>query len=264
MSRVLQLSDLHVRARHNARENRRLRRVVRWIRQKHGDRPHVILSGDITHNGAEREYANALEILRPLREDGFPIVSCPGNHDVGPLGNSFSVAARVYFQQYILGQLMGIPAAAEPNDILDRYYPMVTPLGDATLIGLDSAHREDYLASGRLGAAQLARLDVALNEVAPGNQVLVYVHHHPFMRGRSMRMRDGDQLLAAIAGRVELLCFGHRHEWDQLSGEHQVPIICASGKTTKPVPRKGLRYYEFKLGEGGPRYRWRVIPTRWK
>lgn len=263
MSKVLQLSDLHVRRRTNARENKRLRKIVGWIRRRYANaRPHVILSGDITHNGTEAEYENAVEILSPLRADGFSIVSCPGNHDVGPLGNSFSTAARVYFQQYILGELMGIAEARTASDILDQYYPMVTPLPDAVMVGLDSAHREDYLASGRLGTAQIAKLKTALAEIPDTKRVLVYVHHHPFIRGRMMRIIDGDALLNAIGGKADLLCFGHRHTWEFWRDHHGVSVICASGKTTKPIRGKGLRFYEFEIGEAVPRVHKRIVPPR--
>lgn len=263
MSTVIQLSDLHVSRRKAAAENRRLQRIVGWLRKRYAaNRPHVILSGDITNNGSEVEYHNAVEILAPLRDDGFPLVTCPGNHDVGPAGNSFSIAARVYFQQYMLGKLMGIDAATTASHVLDEYYPMVTQLDDAVLIGLDSAHQEDHLASGRVGAKQRAALCAELAQVPAGKRTLIYVHHHPFVHGRAMRMIDGKELLDDLAGKVDVLCFGHKHKWKTWVNEHNIPIVGASGKTTKRVPHKGFRFFEFKVGGGAPSVAKRYAPFR--
>jgi 3',5'-cyclic AMP phosphodiesterase CpdA len=263
--RCVLLSDIHVGRRRGDRDNLALKRIVRHLCGAYpvDARPQVILSGDVTNNGSEAEFANALEILAPLRDAGFPIVACPGNHDVGPLGNSFAASSRVYFQQYVVGELMGVAAAKTASDVMDDLYPRVTPVDGGLLIGLDSAHQEDFLAAGRIGEAQLAKLRTILRERAPGTTTLVYVHHHPFLWGPQMAMVDADALMDALRDQVDVLCFGHKHRWGRWMNRAGIRLVLASGKATK-LRRRPRRheYWEVTVKPGSVSWSRRKVSPR--
>lgn len=262
--RCVVLSDLHVHRRPKAGENLTLQRVVAHLRQHYarGTRPHVIITGDLTDNGAEEEYHRVVALLRPLVEDGFTLAPCPGNHDAGLKGNSFMTSARVDFQRHVLGELMGIARARSSSDRMDELYPLVTRGSDAVLVGLDTANREGMLASGRVGRHQLERLREIVAEHDPDKGLLVYLHHHPFERRRSMRVEDADALLDALDGRADALCFGHRHEWGKWPGYRNIGVVLASGKSTKHKRRRGPWYWEVTVGGGAPRWARRSVPRR--
>ncbi|MCA9661051.1 MAG: metallophosphoesterase [Myxococcales bacterium] len=263
--RCVLLSDLHVSRRPGARDNRALARIVAHLRRAYpvDARPQVILSGDVTNNGSEAEFEAALELLAPLRDAGFPIVACPGNHDVGPLGNSFAASSRVYFQQYVVGELMGVAAAKTASDVMDDLYPLVTPVDGGLLIGLDSAHQEDFLAAGRIGEAQLAKLRERLSERAPGTTTLVYVHHHPFLWGPQMAMIDADRLMEVLRDQVDVLCFGHKHSWGRWTDRDGIRLILASGKATKRERRpRRYEYWEVTVQTGSVSWSRRKVSPR--
>ena len=50
----------------------------------------IILSGDLTLNGARQSHADLVEILRPLTEAGIRVLALPGNHDTNTAGYRFT------------------------------------------------------------------------------------------------------------------------------------------------------------------------------
>lgn len=50
----------------------------------------VILSGDLTLNGAPQSHRELAELLRPLRDAGIPVLVMPGNHDTGSTAYRFT------------------------------------------------------------------------------------------------------------------------------------------------------------------------------
>jgi hypothetical protein len=63
---------------------------------------------------------------------------------------------------------------------------------------------------------------------AAGIPKLVYLHHHPFERGFGLELIDSVKFLDCIANRVDVLCFGHRHEQRILGALHGVPHVVAA------------------------------------
>ena len=108
---------------------------------------------------------------------------------------------------------------------------------------LDTANREDHLASGRVGERQLASLRTALAGIAADVPIVVYMHHHMFQWVHSMRLWDSEALSAVLGGRANLLCFGHKHQsrvWgpgSKRSRETGIDLIVSSGQSTAPKRR---------------------------
>ena len=181
----------------------------------------IIITGDLTDDGASFEYRRLEKFLNSLNGR---VNFTPGNHDLGIRGNLFS------------------PASAEAFDALswrvqDHLWtakkPMVRVFGEpgnrVTLIGLNSCLMTESIwdyAQGEIGRAQLAMLDTELNQ-AEGVKILT-LHHHPFFDSPTMRLTDADKLMAMIAGRVDVLLFGHRHEEANYGGKHGIPHILAA------------------------------------
>lgn len=55
----------------------------------------VIISGDLTLNGALTSHTALAEILSPLREAGIKVLLMPGNHDIGSAGYRFTAGDPV-------------------------------------------------------------------------------------------------------------------------------------------------------------------------
>lgn len=50
----------------------------------------VIISGDLTLNGAARSHVDLVELLHPLTEKGIQVLALPGNHDTNTAGYHFT------------------------------------------------------------------------------------------------------------------------------------------------------------------------------
>lgn len=174
----------------------------------HDLRPnHVVLTGDLVNLALPAEFAAAAAWLHEL---GLPewITVVPGNHDaLVPLAWRESLA---HWAEYMTAD--GSPAAEEPS------FPVLRRRGEMALIGLSSAHpTAPLLSRGRLGAAQLDRLEAQLT--ALGRQGLcrvVLLHHAPLPETEPWRKRlaDGGRLVEVLrrAG-AELVLHGHVHRF---------------------------------------------------
>jgi len=170
---LLQISDTHLGADwEGADPDQSLRRAVAAILAL-GDRPDALLvSGDLTQNGAPAEYARLRELLAPL--DLEPHV-LPGNHDLrGPLREAF-----------------GLPGSGEEPA------SHVVDLGPLRLVCLDSI--VPGAEGGALDEGRIEWLDATLAE-EPRRPTVVAMHHPPL---RS-EMPGFERIALAAAGREAL------------------------------------------------------------
>ncbi len=241
-STILHLSDLHVQARADHPHNRRLGGLVaRIVADYRAVQPIVIITGDLVDDGERAQYRELLRLLRPIKDAGLKILAAPGNHDCGPMGNSYLASARVEYQRHVVADLMGIGVADTASDVMANLYPMVHRIDGITYVGLDSVvgmiGGGMHFARGAVGAPQLAKLRTIIDYDHGRQPIVVYLHHHPFDRNFTMALRDSAELMAVLANRVDLLLFGHEHRVDVWPGPHR-PIlhgirgIIASGQTT--------------------------------
>jgi 3',5'-cyclic AMP phosphodiesterase CpdA len=256
MIKFIHLSDLHIHGT-DRRDNRNCRKVIDFIINQYPDeKPIVLITGDITDDGAERQYKNAVDILKPLVSEGFKLLATPGNHDYGFAGNIYTEESQQLFQDYILGDLLNITCAKQPHIKMEDLYPMVDIEGDVLFIGLDSVvgNEDEFLhfASGEVGKPQRKKLAIILKR-NPGRKVVVYFHHHPFCRGFLkkfvMEMDDAQQVMRILSGLVDFVCFGHKHEAEAWMAENNIDWMLASGKTPERNDQYKFQYREVQIDE---------------
>src|SRR5690606_5112478 len=130
----------------------------------------------------------------------------------------------------------------------DGAWPYVHVRDELALIGVNSAlPTAPLLARGRIGTAQLARLEEALREQGRAGRVRVVLLHHPVADGAvpwRRALADRAQLRAVLerAG-AELVLHGHAHRarLDALAGppgrRGMIPCLCVPSSSAIPNAR---------------------------
>lgn len=231
--------NLHLlgRGKHFHQSERILRALREEVRQRNFDR--LVFSGDATALGFEEELRRATEILGV--DAAVPGLAVPGNHDYCTHAAMHSGHFERYFAPWQTGQRIG-----------GEVYPFAQRVGPVWLVGVNSstANRLYWDARGRVGAAQLERLEKLLSSLGPGPRILVT--HYPIWLADGRRehafhgLRDLDDLIAVSQrGGVVLWLHGHRHSFYHHPHSERIPfpVICA-GSTTQ----HGLwSYSDYKL-----------------
>src|SRR5215472_3649635 len=178
---------------------------------------HVVVTGDLTNFSLPGEYAWA---RRWLESVGRPaeVTVIPGNHDV--YVRAAEELPSKFWRDYMRG-----------DDGLERF-PFVRRRGDVALIALSTGvPTGPFLATGRLGERQLARLAEVLEQTRDSFRV-VLIHHPPVspLRRYFRRLVDADDLRTVLAAKgAELLLHGHDHRrslaWIAGAGNKKIPAI---------------------------------------
>ncbi|MDM4721536.1 metallophosphoesterase [Micromonospora sp. WMMA1363] len=144
MTVLAHLSDLHLDG--SPERAGRARRVVSYLCDLAGPLDAVVITGDLADSGTAAEYTQVSDVLRPLH-DRFPVLMCPGNHDVTPV-----------FAEYLV-----------PPQSAAVYGGVQILLADSSVPGADD---------GLLSPSALQWLDARL-DAAPETPALVGFHHPP-------------------------------------------------------------------------------------
>jgi predicted phosphodiesterase len=231
MIKIIHISDTHFHT--NADDNKAAGAFLSGVMNEYflsGDN-YLLHTGDVTDDGHPEQYDNARGALLPFGRGR--VLVCPGNHDYGPSGVFYSEAAGHRFDDCLAAPL----GYAEPY--FPKKQPVVRVLRDADgsrvmTIGinavLETLNPFDF-SCGEVGVQQLAVLDAILaNPAAAPIPKLVYLHFHPFMHThRTMKLLDAAAFLAVLRGRVQVLCFGHKHEQKSWPTSYGVDAILAAG-----------------------------------
>lgn len=225
--KIVHLSDTHCGVRANLE---RLDSIVSMIVRTYDPRNTIVVhTGDLIDSYNELNCRLASASLKPLRNCGFRILLCPGNHDYGNRAytdNVFAQAYRDYFAKDIFGDNSHV-------------FPVVNYVGDCAFIGIDTMQDElgffsRIWAEGNIGPSQREKLTRRIKEAKDeGKKVVVYMHHHPFINGYSIRpdigdpnmalrmlqwltkpfrrLKDAYSFIMLVRDRVDVLLFGHQH-----------------------------------------------------
>jgi 3',5'-cyclic-AMP phosphodiesterase len=185
------VSDLHIGQEHDgdggARALRRAQQVIDYLNALAGHLDGVLLTGDIADHGTPEEYRVVRELLDTLR---FPVLTCPGNHDVrGPYRTT----------------LLGEPDRhAEPINQVHHLAGFTIAMCDSSIPGRDD---------GLLDDTTLTWLDKVLSDTE--DPALVCFHHppvklhHPYVD--NIRLGDEEQLAGVLNDKVVAVLCGHAH-----------------------------------------------------
>jgi 3',5'-cyclic AMP phosphodiesterase CpdA len=214
----------------------------------------IVVSGDITNFSLPGEFAQAAQWLTTLASR-CPVNIVPGNHD--------ALVRVPYYES--LGRL-------SPFTEGGTEWPWTARRGAVTFIGLCSAvPTAPLLASGRLGAAQLERLEARLVEEGSRGNTRVVVLHHPPVDGavsarKALRDRQGLRAVLKRAG-AELVLHGHARgaRLESVAGPRApIPVLCVPSSSALPNPRdEAARWHLVTLpAPGAPRWA-RVEVRQW-
>jgi hypothetical protein len=205
---------------------------------------HVACTGDLCNIGLPSEWETArtfLEALGPPETVSF----VPGNHDA-----------------YVRGSLEGLLAACGRYTGDDTgssgRFPYLRRRGPLALVGLSSAiPTKPFVATGRLGAPQLAAAEVLLRALAtePGRPFRVVMIHHPPQPG-------GASPGIGRAG-ADLILHGHNHVTSSavIPGPdgRGVPVVGAPSASARPdghgaIASRRASYLLYEIARAGDGY----------
>jgi 3',5'-cyclic AMP phosphodiesterase CpdA len=195
---------------------------------------HIAVTGDLTNFSTEAEFAAARAWLQTLGSPSDVTLS-PGNHDALVARNAPDSFAP--WREWL-------------EDPGDSAFPAVRRRGPVALVNLCSAlPTAPWLASGRLGEEQLARLKPILAQLRQEGLFRVLMIHHPPAPGvvsKRKALEDAPALRALLGVEgAELILHGHAHEAavSALPGPHGaipvlgVPSASAAGHRKHPAAR---------------------------
>jgi len=224
-----------------------LAKIVADIKTQAPD--HVVMTGDIVNIGLPAEIALAKNWLASL---GAPsdVSFTPGNHD-----------AYVASVTDLVHEVFA-PWATSESEVAG--FPFLRRRGGVALIGLDTGvPTAPFVASGRLGAAQIAALAELLDRTkAEGLARVVSLHHPPHVAGaRLLRgLEDAPEFERVIARHgAELVLHGHNHKPSlyRLPGPSaETPIVGVASASARPgghYPGAAYNLYEIERAGGGLR-----------
>lgn len=215
----IHLSDLH--AHHEDVNNEKLASRIEALKKiEEKDSPDTFfLTGDLTDDGRPDQRDKLKALLDSLARQ---MITIPGNHDYGTLGSAYE------------------EDRAKAFDDLSKYYgngpfffkiPVQVRTGNVLFILLNSCLETESptdFACGKIGVGQLGLLDRILRK-SDGLVKIVCLHHHPIWHSDpTMKLLDGDLFMKTISGRVDVLCFGHRHVYGRYDGQYGIKFILAA------------------------------------
>jgi 3',5'-cyclic AMP phosphodiesterase CpdA len=242
--RFAHVSDLHLpfdpQLSFRQRFSKRQLSVWSWRRRRAVQRPEILqalraelvaarpdqllVTGDITNFALPGEFAQAGQWLTELARE-MTVNVVPGNHD----------ALRLVAHEQGLGLWSRFTEGG-------AQWPWIARRGAVSFIGLCSAvPTAPLLASGRLGAAQLARLQAGLEEEGRAGQLRVVLLHHPLVDGavRARKALSDRRALRGVLARAgaELVLHGHARfaRLEAVPGPRgPIPVLCVPSSSALP------------------------------
>lgn len=235
-----------------------LEALIRDLRQADPDQ--VVVTGDLTNVAREEEFIAARDWLWRI---GGPerVFAIPGNHDA--YVRIPRAASWDYWSEFMSAD-EGALSADDPtgsNSDPAAGFPTLRVRGPLALIGVCSARPTAPLrATGRVGAAQLERLERTLNELFESDLCRIVLIHHPPLEGVASRRRaltDASGLRAVLARTgADLVLHGHTHRTSigEIPGpQRPIPVVGARSSSYvggKPYKRSQYHLYAIER-EGG-------------
>ncbi|GGF88851.1 metallophosphatase [Azorhizobium oxalatiphilum] len=213
---------------------------------------HIAVTGDLVNVSLPAEFDTGATFLASL---GTPdkVSVIPGNHD------AYVRSALKYHLERWAPFLAGDDT--HPDTPLDvASFPYVRRRGPVALVGVSTAiPTAVFLASGKAGKAQRARLAALLRQLKEeGLFRVVMIHHPPVGERHSHRdLRDAEEVRAVLAAEgAELVLHGHDHR-ASLSyvpgpGGARIPVVGVPSASAGPEDGRGAGRYNLYRISGEP------------
>ena len=220
-----------------------LAKIVADLKTQNAD--HIAVTGDLTNIALLSEFAQGRDWLQSLDEP-TKVTVIPGNHDA-------YVRAAAGEPQRRWGDFMC-------GDDGSKEFPFLRRRGPIALIALSTAvPTVPGMATGRLGEAQLKRLDETLAVIKrePVFRV-VLIHHPPVSKARwYKRLSDAGAFMRVIADQgVELVLHGHDHlhmlNWLDGPAGTRVPAVGVPSASAAWGASKEAAAYNLYAIDGAP------------
>ncbi|HEV2627455.1 MAG TPA: metallophosphoesterase [Pseudolabrys sp.] len=265
MFTLAHLSDLHLsplpRPRLSELMNKRITGYINWLRKRRflHDRAvletliedlkdqapdHIAITGDIANIALEEEFVRGRNWLQHL--DSFKSVSfVPGNHDA-------------YVRHAVRYAPQWAPWMTGDDGLVG--FPYVRRRGPIALIGLSTAiATPPFMATGRLGEAQIKALGPLLDKLkTEGLFRVILIHHPPVTKAAEhKRLLDAWALVETIAAHgAELLLHGHDHlhmlNWLKGPAGTRVPAVGVPSASAAPGLSHDAAAYNLYRVDGAP------------
>ncbi|MFH1347105.1 MAG: metallophosphoesterase [Candidatus Margulisiibacteriota bacterium] len=221
-NRIIHLSDLHIGYRSCGAKAEKI--VATIIKEEDPAGCVIVITGDLVEQGKrDINLKAAFYLVSKLKNQGFKVLICPGNHDYG----TGFVNSRRYAQNF---RQMFLPDVKE--------FPQVEIINGVAFIGLDSNEDElhwydRFFADGEIGAGQLVKLDKILTDPEIMNKTkVVYLHHHPFPYFPFHNLKDSRKLKKVVENRIDVLLYGHLHFGRSYNNAWGIPVVLDGGSST--------------------------------
>ena len=265
MFTLAHLSDLHLsplpRPRLGELMNKRITGYINWLRKRRflHDRAvletliedlkdqapdHIAITGDIANIALEEEFVRGRNWLQHL--DSSKTVSfVPGNHDA-------------YVRHAVRYAPQWAPWMTGDDGLVG--FPYVRRRGPIALIGLSTAiATPPFMATGRLGEAQIKALGPLLDKLkTEGLFRVILIHHPPVTKvAEHKRLVDAWALVETIAAHgAELLLHGHDHlhmlNWLKGPAGTRVPAVGVPSASAAPGMSHDAAAYNLYRVDGAP------------
>ncbi|WP_236244136.1 metallophosphoesterase [Streptomyces sp. CC210A] len=184
---LAQISDLHLDG--SERATQRATRVMQYLHALPRRPDALLVTGDIADNGAPAEYEEAAALLT----SAFPVLPCPGNHDV-----------RSAYRKSLLLE--------SPDDgPVNRLHHV----GDTAILMCDSS--VPGRGEGRLDPDTIAWIDQTLAQLPDDVNALIAFHHppvrlhHPLPDAYLLEEPEGLEAILLDRPQVAAVLTGHAH-----------------------------------------------------
>lgn len=202
---------------------------------------HIAVTGDIANIALAAEFRQGRDWLESLGS-ARDVSLVPGNHDIY-VGEAAAFAARQW-GPYMRGD-EGIGG-----------FPYVRRRGNVVLIGLSTGvPTAPFLATGWLGAKQLAELAATLNHLSTeGLFRAVLIHHPPVTEAaQHKRLLDAHVLKRVIGAHgADLLLHGHDHlhmiNWLEGPNGTRIPAVGVPSASASPGDKDAAAYNLYRIG----------------
>lgn len=254
--KIVHISDLHYPVHGGTKDL--INKIINYY-ENDDEKPIVICSGDILDTpppiNNNTNYKNSAEILNKLKEKGFRVLICPGNHDLkkgGVKKRKLIHSNLIRFDNYYREILPNDMVFNTNNSVSLLEYPIINKIDNHFFIGLNSMTYQPKSAKGMIGREQIEKLKLSLNQIRKNNSeptIIIYLHHNPLpfnlnvsgvpdfgdrIISNKLRLIDRKSFLKVING-INILLFGHLHynkREEKFQTKYNIDCIQLTGGST--------------------------------